>query len=369
MEKLLAAPSRFVIGADALDELGRCINLLGKRTFIIGGKTALSKVESRVTKTLAECGVQVVGTCRGVSACTHKEIEQIVETGRRLQPDLCLGMGGGTVSDAAKAVAFRLGVPVALAPTICTTNADSTACSVIYSSMHEFLELMVFPRNPELVVVDTRLMVEARKDTIQLGMGDALAARFEAEACHASQARNIHGGLGTSLSLAAARVCFDKLMAHGTEAKLAADNGLLTGGVEEVIEAVKLLSAFAWEGSGTAAAHAMHSGLTYIETVAPPHNMHGEIVAFCTIAQLVLERRREDEIRAIIQWCSEVQLPVTLADLGGPDDAQLERAADKACDPRFGMANMPFRVTPSMVHDAWLVADLLGRRFLEGKPP
>jgi glycerol dehydrogenase len=236
---------------------------------------------------------------------------------------------------------------------------------VVYTDKHIFLEDLVLPRNPDLVVVDTKLLAEAGKRTLEKGMGDALAAKFEAEACHTSQSRNEHGGIGTSVSLAAARLCFDKLMAYGFDGKLGVDNGLVTPAVEECIEAVKLLSGLAWEGSGTAAAHAMCDGLTGIESIAPPNKLHGEVVAFCTLAQLVLEHRPRAELRDIIKWCHEIELPITLAELGNADEDQLSKAAEKACDPKDSMGNMPFEVTPRMVHDAWLMTDILGRRFLK----
>jgi glycerol dehydrogenase len=367
LERLLPAPDRFVIGAGTLDVLGRCLVPLGKRVFVVGGKTALSKTESRIMRILQASGLQIAGVEGNVRECTHKEIDRIVETAKPMHPDVCLGVGGGVASDTTKAVAFKLGTPIALAPTLCTTNAESSGCSIIYNEDHKFLEALTFPRSPDLVVVDTKLIVEIAGSTLSVGMGDALSAKFEAEACHASHSRNVHGGFGTSLSLAAAQVCFEKLMMYGIEAKLAAEKGLLTNGVEEVIEAVKLLSGFAWEGSGTAAAHAMHTGLTYVDSIAPPRNLHGQIVAFSTIAQLLLERRRQDEIKRIIEWCNKVGLPVTIEQLGGADEKQLQRAAEKACGPYTGMVNMPFEVTPKMVYDSFTMADELGMMYLKGK--
>ena len=367
MRKILPAPGRFVIGIDAIDELGTHLRNLGTRAFVIGGRTSLSKVESRIRKTLAECGVEIVGIERGLTGCTYQNINRLTQSGQTFKPDVCVGVGGGVASDTSKAVAFKLGLPIAVVGTTGTTNAESSACSVVYSDKHEFLEDLILPRNPDLVVIDTNILVEAGKNTLEKGMGDALAAKFEAEACHTSQSCNIHGGLGTSASLAAARLCFEKLMAYGAQAKLGVDTGLVTPAVEEAIEAVKLLSGLAWEGSGTAAAHAMHDGLTLIESIAPPHRMHGEIVAFCTLTQLILEHRPKEDFRNIIDWCHQVQLPITLEMLGDADDRQLWKAAEKACDPKDTMGNMPFEVTPRMVHDAWLMTDLLGRRYLEGK--
>lgn len=367
MLRLFPAPGRFLIGIDVLDELGTHVRRLGKRVFIVGGKTALSKVEPRMRTTLNASGVEIVGTHRGLTVCSYQNITNLTDEAKSLRPDVILGTGGGVVSDTTKAVAFKLGLPLALAPTICTTCAESSACLGVYTDNHVYLEDMILPRNPDLVVVDTKVIAEAGKGTLEKGMGDALAAKFEAEACHASQSKNIHGGVGTSMSLAAARLCFDKLMDYGIDGKLAVDNALVTPAVEESIEAVKLLCGLAWEGSGTAAAHAMVDGLTIIESIAPPNKLHGEIVAYCTLAQLVLEHRLKKEMNEIIDWCHQLELPITLAELGEADDEQLWKAAEKACDPKDTMRSMPFEVTPKMVHDAWLMTDILGRRYLQEK--
>ena len=40
---------------------------------------------------------------------------------------------------------------------------------------------------------------------------------------------------------------------------------------------------------------------------------------FSTIAQLILERRKQEEVRRVIEWCNAVELPIALEQLGGAD--------------------------------------------------
>ena len=91
---------------------------------------------------------------------------------------------------------------------------------------------------------------------------------------------------------------------------------------------------------------------------------HGEKVAFGTLTQLVLENA--DELYEVLDFCVEVGLPVTFAQLGVAD-ASYERVlevARLACADNDTLHNMPFEVTPEKVANAMLAADAYGRAAL-----
>jgi len=140
------------------------------------------------------------------------------------------------------------------------------------------------------------------------------------------------------------------LMAHGLQAKKDVETGRVTGSVEAVIEAVKLMSGFGFGGGGCAAAHAVHNGLTVVPGVT---RKHGEIVAYGVLVQMVLEKRPMGEVERVMRWCRSMGLPYRLTDLGRLDRSALFSSAEKACDPNDSMANMPFPVTPKMVLEAF----------------
>jgi glycerol dehydrogenase len=116
-----------------------------------------------------------------------------------------------------------------------------------------------------------------------------------------------------------------------------------------VVEAIKLQSGFGFGGGGCAAAHAIHNGLLVIPGIA---KKHGEIVAFGTLVQMVLEGRSMGEIERVVRWCRAVGLPTRTRDLGSVDMNLLPKACERACAPGDSMVNMPFEVTPSMVLEA-----------------
>jgi glycerol dehydrogenase len=364
--KVLITPNRFVIGAGAIDQIGEYIKRIGDRVLLLGGKTALSLTRDRIAKSLAEHDVKIVGEDNTIKMCTHKTINRLAELGKEVNASAVIGVGGGVSADTCKAVAHKMGARIITVPTIATSNADCSALSVVYTEKHEFEEYLLFPKNPDVVIVDSKIIAAGPAGSISKGMGDALACKFEAEACRASESETLAGGLATAAGLAFTNLCFDYLMKYGLSAKLASDKGLLTPAVENIIEAIKLLSGVGFESTGLAAAHAMHNGLTAISEVYENKD-HGEIVAFCTITQTVLENRDFEETLELIEWCDEVGLPITLAELGSISDSDLKMAAEKSCDPADTMHCMPFTVTPDMVMDAWLTADILGNEYRKKK--
>ncbi len=62
--------------------------------------------------------------------------------------------------DTAKALAHFMGVPVAIAPTIASTDAPCSALSA-YTDEGEFDRYLLLPNNPNMVIVDTKIVAGA----------------------------------------------------------------------------------------------------------------------------------------------------------------------------------------------------------------
>lgn len=103
-----------------------------------------------------------------------------------------LGIGGGKTLDTAKALAHFMDVPVAIAPTIASTDAPCSALSVIYTDSGEFDRYLMLPHNPNMVIVDTKVVAGAPARLLAAGIGDALATGLKRAPVRA--ARHDHGG-------------------------------------------------------------------------------------------------------------------------------------------------------------------------------
>lgn len=349
-------PSKYVQGAGVLTQLGAYVRQYGERPFVVAGRTSFSKVKARLQACLLAASVPMVGFDDTVTECTKAKIDEIATRAEYLDADVIIGCGGGKAVDTAKAVAEKLHVPAFTLPTQCATNADGMADSVVFTEDHKFLEDMYLSRAPVLVLVDTEVVGRAPAQYIVQGMGDALSSAFEKPAYAASQRAKKANEQATQAALEVNMKCFDTLMAHGLQARKDVESGKVTEAVEAIVEAIKLQSGFGFGGGGCAAAHAIHNGFTIVPGIA---RTHGEIVAFGTLVQMVLERRPMGEIERVMRWCKALGLPVRLKELGNLDMSALPMAAERACDPKDTMGCMPFLVTPKMVLDAMHEVDRL----------
>ena len=196
---------------------------------------------------------------------------------------------------------------------------------------------------------------------LMAGIGDALATYYEAAASVQSDAVTMAGGHATKAAITLAKLCRDTLLEDGLKAKAAAESGVSTKALENIVEANTYLSGIGFESSGLAAAHAIHNGLTVLnETHAL---LHGEKVAFGLICQLVLENTDQEELEKIIVFCKKCGLPTTFEELGIAEvsDERLLEAAALSCAEDDTMGNMPFEVSAQDVFAAMKTADRFSR--------
>jgi glycerol dehydrogenase len=300
--------------------------------------------------------------------CSQPEIDRLTELGQREKCNVILSSGGGKAMDAVKAVAYALKVPVAIVPTVASTDAPCSALSVIYNEHGVLTRFLPLPKNPDLVLVDTEIIAKAPVRTLVAGMGDALATWFEADACFRASSLNLPRGLQTAAAMSIARLSFDILMEYGLQAKIACECQAVTPAFEKVVEANILLSGIGFESGGTAAAHSLQDGFTVLEEI---HSLyHGEKVAFMTLAQIIMEERPKETLEQVFTFCHLVGLPITLADLNidqvGPE--RLMDAVKASCLPKKIIHNHAFPISEGLVYDAILTADAMGKRMKEGQP-
>jgi glycerol dehydrogenase len=196
------------------------------------------------------------------------------------------------------------------------------------------------------------------------GMGDALSTKFEVEAAQKSGINNFHGGAAARSSLEIAKWCTDTVLNHGEAAKRAAEEGILNQVFEQVVEAVIFASSVSFENcAGLAAAHALTTGFTVLQEVQP--YLHGELVGFFTLAQLILEKQPKEFIERVFQFCHSVGLPLTLGEIGLKDHPEelVMKGAEASCRNGSRVHNEPFPVTLRTLCEALMEADRIGSQY------
>lgn len=319
MLRILGAPSRYIQGPGALDALPEALaELAPGRAFAAVDPEVMRRHGARLRGLLPDAALEPFG-----GEITASEIARLAEAAQR--PDVVLGIGGGKTIDAAKGVAQAAGSRLAVVPTAASNDAPTSRLIVIYDQAHRIAEVRRLARNPDLVLVDTQVIAAAPRRLLAAGIGDALSKLFEASACANAGGVNFFGGSPPAAALALAQACYATLRRDALAALAAADRGVPDAALENIVEAAILMSGLAFESGGLSLAHALTRGLTSHARTATA--LHGEMVAYGTIVQVLAEGRPEAEARGIARFCRDCGLPTTLAALGLADPAEQDLRA------------------------------------------
>ena len=359
MIAMIVFPGRYLQGYKAFDRLGSELARFGKRGLSI---LAPSAHKGLIGNLRAQSGAVRLDMELFNRECCEPEIERLCARGKECQCEFIAAIGGGKTIDTGKIVADRLNVPVAVVPTIASTDAPCSSCAVVYDERGEVVSVFNQRRNPDLVLVDTEIIARAPVRFLVSGMGDALATWFEAETCRRTLSNNEVGAKGSMTAYALARLCYDSLLEYGVSAKVSCEAKSVTPALEHVVEANTLLSGLGFENGGLASAHSIHNGLTALQQTHRYY--HGEKVTVGVLTSLFLTDKPKSIIDEVYTFCESVGLPITLADIGlaGVSESDLRKVADRACREGEFIHKEAADVFPDLVVHAMLAADREGRR-------
>ena len=313
MDRIIQSPGKYIQGADVLSRLGDYLKPLAARWLVVGDKFVLGFAEETLRQSFKQAELYVEIAPFG-GECSQNEIDRLRKLAKSADCQAILAIGGGKTLDTAKALAHFMDVPVAIAPTIASTDAPCSALSVIYSDEGVFESYRFYNKNPDLVLVDTHVCAQAPVRLFASGIADGLATFVEAQAVLRSHSHSMVGGDPTIAGMAIAEACEKTLLTYGYSAYTSVEQKLVTPAVEAVVEANTLLSGLGFENAGLAGAHAIHNGFTAISGDIH-HLTHGEKVAYGTLTQMVLEQRPDEEIAKYVRFYRSIKMPTTLKEM------------------------------------------------------
>jgi glycerol dehydrogenase len=345
--RIMLAPLRYVQGPGALSEMGAQVETLGIRNpLVLVDRNARRYVETPLVVGFDPRGITYKFVDFG-GECAWPEIERVKGLCVGGDHDAVISCGGGKTLDTGRCVAagramnvektppevfakLGAGVPCINVPTIAATDASTSAASLVYADDGTLEATIVFPTNPTMVLVDTSVIAKAPVRLLVSGMGDALATYFEADMCLRTSGPSVQTrAQSTRTAQALARLCFDILMDYGVQARIEAEAQVPGPALEAVVEANVLLSGLGFESGGLSAAHAIGHAFHHIRHLFEKPLFHGELVAFGTLVQLVMEGRKPDFLDTVFGFCRAVGLPTTFSEmtLKGIAESALETVA------------------------------------------
>jgi glycerol dehydrogenase len=355
------SPAKYIQGYGELSDLESYTDIFGKNILAVIDEFLYNSISDKLRSIYKNSKISSEKFQGQVSIENTNKYTKISKKGGY---DVIVGIGGGRTLDTAKLVANTLRLPLIIVPTSASTDAPTSALSVIYSETGEHIKEIFYDKGPDVVLLDTEIISKAPVRLLVAGMGDALGTYFEARACKESDSfNNIKGEFKRTIaSYAIAKECYRVLINEGLKAKLDAEAGACSVALENIIEVNSLLSGIGAESNGASGAHAFHDGLTALKEC---HSyFHGEKVGFGVLCQLVLENRDKSEIEEVVNFSLTVGLPVTLKEIGVKEITEEKiRVAAKAVMKSPLILREPIDVTEEMIYSAILSADALGRYY------
>ncbi len=358
--RVFACPSRYVQGSGVIHKIGDYLSQLGDHAFLLADSVVWGLFKTDIETALKGQIAHTYEEFNGESS--NSEILRLAGVAKAANANVIVGLGGGKTLDTIKAVADELNLPVAIVPTVASTDAPCSALSVIYSPDGVFEKYRFYKKNPDLVLVDTWACAQAPVRFFASGMADGLATYIEAKSAYTANAVTMAGGGATIASMAIAQACEETLLTYGHSAYNAVSSKLVTPAVEAVVEANTLLSGLGFENAGLAGAHAIHNGFTAIH--GDVHTLtHGEKVAYGTLAHMILDNQDDEKVARYIRFYRSIKMPTTLAEMHLQDVSydDLVRIGEIANQEGDTLRNLATDISPRMVADALLSIDAFSK--------
>lgn len=330
MTKTLGAPDLYVQGPGEMSRLQNYVSRLGKTALVVAEMQIMTEMQGPLDKTFREVGTSIDWEKFG-GMCTSAEIDRLSNVVEEGSYDVVIGVGGGRALDAARAAAALHRLPLVAVPTVAATGAACSSVSVVTEKNGVVRETQAFGAHAAVVVVDSALVARQSPRSLVAGMGGGIAAWLGARSQHQKGMPVVSGGQESLSAYAVARTGYDVILADGLRALVAAQNGMSTPAFESVLEANILCSGIAFENGGSAVAFGVANALTLL----PPARAFyaGELAAFGSIVQLILEDVPRTEMDDIMNFFLSTGLPMTFEDLGLAhiSSASLKKVAAAAC--------------------------------------
>lgn len=359
MHKTIGFPGRYVQGPDCIRELPALLTELKcSRPVVIVDALVRGSVWNAVSEMLPISGLQ---TLEFPGECTAAVIADLTAQADTLGADCIIAVGGGKTIDVGKGVALQRDARLVIVPTIASNDSPTSRLIVIYDDAHKVCEVRMMARNPDVVLVDTVIVARAPVRFFAAGLGDALSKQAEVMQCHLAGGKNFFGTPSLPTARLLADVCYRTIVEFGERAlHRVASFHAPDEDVERVVEASVLLSGLGFESGGLSLAHALTRGFSAHPVM---HKfLHGEIVAFGSIVQLIAQQTSRTEIQTHAALTMRLGLPVCFADFGvpAPSLAEVEEIAALTClAPYIGNITPP--ADRQSVIAALLAADALGQ--------
>lgn len=297
-------PREVVVGHGTLKLADQVLQKLGfsKSALVVTGPKTYRIAANIILELLEKAGTKVDHLI--VESATLNDIQKVEEKIRELQPQVVLGVGGGTKIDVAKYSSAKCRVPFISIPT--TASHDGIASSLVsIKGLNKPYSLVA--QAPMAIIADTEIIAQAEHRLTASGCGDVLAkltAVRDWELAHKVK-NEYYGEYAASLALMSAKLVMknsDLIKPHNEE------------GIHVVLEAlISCGVAMSIAGSSRPGSGSEHLFSHALDLIAPKPAMHGEQCGIGTIMMAYIHGMNWKSIKETLR---KIGAPTTAEELG-----------------------------------------------------
>tara|TARA_Y100001968_G_C19437492_1_gene760576 strand:+ start:423 stop:1556 length:1134 start_codon:yes stop_codon:yes gene_type:complete len=351
------APRKVYRGSKTWENNKHEIPITSKRPLLIGRSGRTLDIRKKIHRDCINLGINPCWQELKYGCCEY-DIQETLITASTNKVDAVIAIGGGKVLDAGKLIADRISIPCITIPTSAATCAGWTSLSNIYTQDGAFIRDIKINNCPDLLIFDHDFVKSAPRRTLASGIADALAKWYEASLTSSKS----FDGL-TLQAVQMARVLRDQLFIDSVDAFNNIDSLSWTNVSEACALTAGLIGGIGGAKCRTAAAHALHNGLTQLKTTK--NNLHGEIVGYGILIQMKLEENitnnqlTKQSRKQLIPLFNQLKLPTTLHQLGLSQitDNELEEVCKFSCNRNSDIHRLPFEVNYKELQEAILISE------------
>ena len=349
------APKRVLRGENAWEEGKRIIPSICKKPLLLGRSITTKNIRDFIYSELTQNCLNPISS-ELKHDCCELDLARLEILVLSNNSDGIIAAGGGKVLDAGKLLSNRLSIPCITIPTSASTCAGWTGLSNIYSTEGAFIKDVILDSCPELLIFDYSLIRQAPTRTLASGIGDALAKWYES-----SSTSNASSDALVQQAVQMARVLRDQLFTDSLEALSNPQSNAWIRVAEGCGLTAGLIGGIGGAKCRTAAAHAIHNGLTQL--TASRKSLHGEIVAYGLLVQLHIEeivannQLAKQARKQLLKFLKDLKLPTNLDDLDLKDMSidNLKSACEFACRDDSDIHRLPYKLHTNILLQALML--------------
>src|SRR5699024_5290063 len=216
-KRVFISPKKYIQGDGILSTIGEEVAKIGSKALVLSDENVWNITGETTEKSLKDANIDFhYEAFSGESS--NNEIERLSNVGKENSSDVVIAVGGGNTIETVKAVSDAICVPVIIAPTTTSSHPQTRALSVNYFVNVIFECYKFYDKIPDLVLVDSKVIVGAPILLFASGMGDAMATLVESRASRKRNSVTMAGGKATLAAEAIAEKAEQTLFEQGPAA-------------------------------------------------------------------------------------------------------------------------------------------------------